>query len=356
MVSSLAGGCVRVSPPVMSPAAAGSCRSPALRWFAPGDTRDRTRLDAWCAGVGPPVVQPAPLAPVAESPAITLQDIAFVSWNVHVGNGDIKAFVSDLRSGRFTGGTPVRHFVLMLQEAVRVRDVPPYATGAAGARRIRARATRTVDVIEISRDLGLSVIYVPSMRNGNSTHDPAADRGSAIVSTLPMVDPIAVELPGERQRRVAILARLSLHSTDGTALSVGVLHLDALGAPKRLWFFGTSSIRELQVTSMASLLPEDDLALGADLNTWHGKAEPAPRRLAKIFGTPVVAAGRRRGLSVLDYLFFRIAGTWTAQYEVAPLDYGSDHHPLVGRLVRSQARAASKSGQAAATSFQNVGE
>ena len=96
--------------------------------------------------------------------------------------------------------------------------------------------------------------------------------------------------------------------------------------------------------------------LGADLNTWHGKAEPAPRRLAKIFGTPVVAGGGRRGLRVLDYLFFRIAGTSTAEYEVAPLDYGSDHHPLVGRLVRSQARAASKSGQAAATSFQNVGE
>ena len=45
------------------------------------------------------------------------------------------------------------------------------------------------------------------MRNGSSAGDPAEDRGSAILSTLPLSEPIAVELPGERQRRVVIIAK-----------------------------------------------------------------------------------------------------------------------------------------------------
>jgi hypothetical protein len=194
-VSSLAGagGCVRTKPPVMSPAAAESCRSATIRWFGPNDTRDRARLKAWCAGVGQPVVQHAPQANATGTEpanatgtsAVSLEDIVFVSWNVHVGNGDLNAFVRDLRTGVLTDGKPVRHFVLMLQEAVRGREVPAYAAGASSARRIAARAKHAIDIVDISRDLELSLIYVPSMRNGHSSHFEATDRGSAILSTLP---------------------------------------------------------------------------------------------------------------------------------------------------------------------------
>jgi endonuclease/exonuclease/phosphatase family metal-dependent hydrolase len=163
------------------------------------------------------------------------QDVTFVSWNVHVGNGDIRRFLDDLRGGTLTNGRTVRHFVLMLQEAVRSDGVPPCGAAAAGAARIGARG-RAQDVIEVSRELGLAAVYVPSMRNGDSPADPPADRGSAILSTLPLQEPVAIELPGERQRRVAIVA--SVADIDSRApLSVGVIHLDAFGSPRRLWVF-----------------------------------------------------------------------------------------------------------------------
>lgn len=328
LVSALA-GCVRPTAPAMSPAVAGSCRSESLRWFAPEREEDRARLDAWCAGVGQPVLQSAALVDV-EAP-IDLADVTFVSWNVHVGNGDIPAFVRDLRAGLLTSGRPVRHFVLMLQEAVRTTGAPPFGAEAAGAQRIAARALESIDIVDISRDLRTHLLYVPSMRNGNSPDEAAADRGSAILSTVPLSDPVAVELPGERQRRVAIVAKLSVPLSNGSPVSVGVIHLDALGAPSRFWMFGTSWMRELQVKSMESLLPAGNLVLGADLNTWHGTSEPAVRHLAQVFaGTPMSLNRDGLGLRVLDYMFFRAEPNHSAHYEVVPNAYGSDHRPLVG--------------------------
>jgi endonuclease/exonuclease/phosphatase family metal-dependent hydrolase len=314
----------------MLPSAAESCRSAAMPWFGPDDQRDRARLSAWCAGVGQPVVLPVPQSNNAGTSAVSLEDVVFVSWNVHVGNGDLNAFVRDLRSGELTDGKPVRHFVLMLQEAVRGRDVPAYTPDASSARRIGARTSHAIDIVDISRDLRLSLIYVPSMRNGHSSRLEATDRGNAILSTLSLSDPIAVELPGERQRRVAIVATVLLPDR---AVSVAVVHLDALGSPRRVWVFGTSSVRELQVKAIAPLLPATDLVLGADLNTWHGAREPAPRFLETLFRTRISMVRQRPGSRVLDYLFFRLGANLAAQYTIAANDYGSDHHPLVGRII-----------------------
>jgi hypothetical protein len=260
-----------------------------------------------------------------------LSDVAFVSWNVHVGTADIRGFLEDLRAGTLTGGRRVGHFVLMLQEVVRAEGVPSYRSDARGAARIGGRIAAN-DIVEISRDLNLFLIYVPSMRNGDSQDDPAADRGSALLSTLPMSEPIAVELPGERQRRVVVIARLAV-GADSTAVSVAAIHLDALGAPKRLWGFWTPWMREVQVRSMTPLLPEGTLVLGADLNTWHGKDEPAARLLERMSEeTPVSTQRHGLGLRVLDYLFFRSGANRRARYEQIAPSYGSDHRPLIGWL------------------------
>ena len=327
LVAALA-ACVRVSPPAMSPARAGACRSDTLQWFAPDDSAHRTRLDAWCAGVGLPVIESFHAAGAVEAAGIA--DITFVSWNVHVGNGDVRRFVQELREGRLTDGRPVRHFVLLLQEAVRSNGVPPYSAAAAGAARIGA-ANQSQDIVQVSRDLGLELIYVPSMRNGNSPADPATDRGSAILSTLPLEQPRAVELPGERQRRVAIIASIAPAAPVQEPVSVGVIHLDALGSSRRLWLLATPAMRETQVKAIASLLPEGPLVLGADLNTWHGADESAARYLSKLFAsTPVSLKRRGFGFRVLDYLFFRPGARRRAQYREAPTRYGSDHRPLIG--------------------------
>jgi endonuclease/exonuclease/phosphatase family metal-dependent hydrolase len=328
-VSAIASSCVRTMPPAMTPALAGSCRSESLRWFAPDDASYRARLDSWCAGVGAPAVHHQ--AVDDGSDGVTLLDVTFVSWNVHVGNGNLGSFVDDLRAGALTGGRPVHHFVLMLQEAVRTKGVPAFGSGASGAARIKASPRSAIDIVEECRTLGLSLVYVPSMRNGNSVDEDAADRGSAILSTLPLAHPTAIELPGERQRRVVVTAQLASVFDNGSAVSVGVVHLDALGAPSRLWLFGTTWMRELQLQSIKEFLPDGTLVLGADLNTWHGTSEPVVRSLEGLFAdTPVTLERHGLGLRVLDYMFFRAGTNRTARYHQVAEPYGSDHRPLIG--------------------------
>jgi hypothetical protein len=184
--------CVKWSPVALGPAAPGSCRSAAVRWLAPDDPRERARLDAWCAGVGDVAIHAAPATNAPD--AIGIEDITFVSWNVHVGGGDVRAFIKDLTNGTHTDGRAVRHYVLLLQEAVCTEGVPPLRGAASGASRIRPRTPAApIDIVQISRELGLSLVYVPSMRNGASRDGPSEDRGNAILSTEPLSD-LAVAL------------------------------------------------------------------------------------------------------------------------------------------------------------------
>jgi endonuclease/exonuclease/phosphatase family metal-dependent hydrolase len=302
---------------------AGSCRSAGLEWLAPDDRRERARLDAWCAGVGEAAIHATPAATAPGS--IGIEEITFVSWNVHVGNGDIRAFVGDLVSGRHTGGRAVRHYVLLLQEAVRTEGVPRLDGAASGAARIRARAAAApIDIVRVSRDLGLSLVYVPSMRNGASADSPSEDRGNAILSNLPLSEPTAVELPGERQRRVVVFAKAA-------SVSVAVVHLDALGGLERLRLFWTPWMRDRQVRFATAPLPDGPLVIGADLNTWHGRDELAARFLGQLFrATPLTIDREGLGLRVLDYLFFRAGAGRRAHYHQLENRYGSDHRPLVG--------------------------
>lgn len=310
----------------MTPLAAGGCRSASVRWLTPDDPRERRRLDAWCEGVGDALFIPTPTT--VASPLPDLDSITFVSWNVHVGNGDVRAFVADLRAGVHTDGRQIDHFVLMVQEAVRTSGVPLFARGMSGAERIPAAgAGASADIAAIARDLGLSLVYVPSMRNGRSASDPPEDRGCAILATLPLSDPMAIELPGEGQRRVAILARAD-------SVSVGAIHLDALGSwSVRLRLLWSPWLRDVQIRSMVPFLPDGPLIVGADLNTWHGRNEMAVRVLDRIGSdTPVTIERNGLGLRVLDYLFFRVGQNRRARYRHLRNSYGSDHRPLVGRV------------------------
>ncbi len=306
----------------MTPVSPGSCRSSALQWFSPDDDSERTRLDAWCAGVGGATIRSVEASPRPDT--IPLEDIAFVSWNVHVGIGDIRSFVTDLRAGLHTDGRQLPHYVLLLQEAVRTGEVPPFLKGASGAKRIApGHDGPAYDIGRVSDELGTSLIYVPSMRNGTS-EDPPEDRGSAILSTLPLTAPIAMELPGERQRRVVIVAKAA-------SVSVAVVHLDALGGARRLRLFWTPWMREVQVRSTASMLPDGPLVVGADLNTWHGRDELAARFLTQMFrATPLSIDRQGYGLRVLDYMFFRMGPRQRGRYRQVERRYGSDHRPLVG--------------------------
>ena len=105
----------------------------------------------------------------------------------------------------------------------------------------------------MAQRLGLNVYYVPSMRNGGPTSDE--DRGNAILSSLPLTDLRAIELPFERQRRVAVSATIAGRTTSGTPWQVRLVsaHLDNMSTIRRAWI-GAEYGRARQARELAAAL------------------------------------------------------------------------------------------------------
>jgi endonuclease/exonuclease/phosphatase family metal-dependent hydrolase len=326
--SAPAGAVLSCQDPVVTSAA----EPPAVTWRLAGED-DRAALDAWCRGVGAAVYgTPAPAAHLRAGARL-----AVVSWNVNVGGGDLDALVADLRAGRLSHGRPVEHFVLLLQEALRRGPAVPAIDGVqSGARRL-VRSDRPVEIDAFAREAGLSLFYVPSMRNGFVGEGAAEDRGNAILSTLPLTDLRAIELPFERQRRVAAAATIvvPVDTPSGpldVPIAVASVHLDPFVSGRRLWLAGVAGARQRQARAVADAIPSSGpLLIGGDFNTWLGLDEPALAEMRRISDPgPLPREATFVNGRVLDYLFFRIPapGRWASAR--APETYGSDHYPLVG--------------------------
>lgn len=161
------------------------------------------------------------------------------------------------------------------------------------------------------------------------------DRGNAILSTLPLTNLRAVELPLMRQRRVVALADVKGKSSSGTdwTLSLASVHFENRGSGLPWhWIQGRAEQARILVKS----LPETGLAvLGGDFNTLNGASEPA----VGIVGDHFRNSDHQRSVtftsyvimrSHLDYLFFRSAGDHRSKYWRARSQYGSDHYPIMG--------------------------
>ena len=151
------------------------------------------------------------------SPTAVVESLVIVTWNVHVGGGDIEDVVARLRRGEFTEGRSVPHFVLLLQEAHREgSDVPAdVPAGSPVPRPIVERPPNGErrDIRSVARSERLHVLYAPAMRNGTTA--VPEDRGTAILSTLPLANLQVIELPFERQRRVALAATVAGETPSG---------------------------------------------------------------------------------------------------------------------------------------------
>jgi endonuclease/exonuclease/phosphatase family metal-dependent hydrolase len=299
---------------------------PQISWFTPAVPDDSATLARWRMSVGPPVfLQTAP-ADGRPHDAITI-----VSWNTAVGAADIVGFVQALPNP----GAPL---VLLLQEVYREGpEVPAHlAPGLAFAGRLGGAAGGQAfrEIKDVARTLGLAVYYVPSMRNGGPASDE--DRGNAILSSLPLSDLHAMELPFERQRRVAITATIAGRTDAGTPWHVRLVsaHLDNLGSIRRAWI-GAEYGRTRQARGLTALLQDSEpTILAGDFNTWFGFSDQAYIETARAF--PETRVDDRRatfhGLLRLDHVFFRLAPGWRAEFHRAPARFGSDHYPLVGTL------------------------
>ena len=296
-----------------------------VSWITPLAASDRVTLSRWRAAVGAPVVQPR-LGAV--SPAV--DGLTVVSWNTALGYGDVTSLVAELRRAH-----PRRGIVLLLQEAFREdRDLPSSMSGLAFASRIPcAPSDREID--SLGRSLDLSVYYVPSMRNGapGTTYE---DRGNAILSSLPLDELTAIELPFERQRRVAVAASMRGLTSAGKewTLRVASAHLDNRSGIKKVWI-GSEYARTRQARGLLQALEGDEpLVLGGDFNTWFGFADAAFRETAQAFPQTIVTDRRRtfRGLMRLDHVFYRLPSGWQASVRRGESALGSDHHPLITEI------------------------
>ena len=313
-------------------------------WIRSDDLADRARLDSWCLAVGPP----AHHAPGESDIPATVDSLAVVVWNTNVGAAQIGRFLRELRSGELSGGEPIEHFVLLLQEVHRAGpDVPPAPPAEASwAGRIGGRSEEDsrIDVVELARREGLHLFYVPSMRNG-SPHDGSApeDRGNAVLSTLPLDDHAAIELPVERQRRVAVAAVVEGRNSSGIPWKLRFVsaHLENRARWARLHrALGAAQSHQARalVASLERLSPVPASAVGGDFNTWlRGGASGALDALQIRYpAIEVHPEGDTRQLPLflpglrLDHLFLRLPRGWSGRYEILADRYGSDHQPLMG--------------------------
>ena len=306
----------------------------AITWSVPVEPRDV--LDGWCAATGPPVVLPA-AAPSQLTAFDPIDELVVVSWNLHVGGADLDGLVRRLRAGAFTAGRPVTRFVLLVQEAYRAGPaVPLPAPGMRfpGAIRPRRQAAGR-GIVDDARRLGLALYYVPAMRNG-APGETDEDRGNAILSTEPLTDLAAIELPFERQRRVAAVATVHLRGWVGLprAIRLASVHLENTASVRRLRVLAQEP-RRRQAQALLAMMPrEAPILVGGDFNTWFGYADRTYKTMAA--AVPDIGATDRRptfaGLLRLDHVFSRLPDGWTATATRLAERFGSDHYPILARV------------------------
>jgi endonuclease/exonuclease/phosphatase family metal-dependent hydrolase len=193
------------------------------------------------------------------------------------------------------------------------------------------------DIRHFSRQGGLAVLYVPSMRNGIESSDPE-DRGNAIVSTLTLHEPVVVELPLEHQRRVAAIAVVEGRTRTGSPwrLRVADVHFDTALA---IAHGGPFAARRRQADALVGALAESSDAtmatvLAGDFNAWLGAREPALDLLRRAFPETPEAAGKPTWVgplgvhATLDHVFVR-GPVVSSRVQRLPDRFGSDHYPLL---------------------------
>jgi endonuclease/exonuclease/phosphatase family metal-dependent hydrolase len=301
---------------------------------------ERRRLDEWRCNVGAHVALDLTSA-LGEK--IFPPGLIVLSWNLWIGRGRLTTVVRRIRNGDYTdlGADPSLPLVVLVQEAYRSdASVPALQEGRVG-RVLVAGLREQEDIVDAARSLGFNLRYAPSMRNGPTS----SDRGNAILSTLPLQNAHAIELPLVLQRRVAVTASVVLGNTRLRLISA---HLDPRGPPGHRWLGAAG--RAQQAQHLLEAVQDDTAVLGADLNLGRGRYEPAWRLLQAAgftFGVPPTIPAWRHTFHalprlVLDYILVRDRSGVVVAARVHRLDehpedrgarvFGSDHHPLLARI------------------------
>ena len=308
-----------------------------LIWSGPAETRDIDKNDAWCQTVEPPVLQALPRLRLEDGNRI--DSVAILTWNTKVGGGDLITLLAD--EMRFVcdpdepeDREPLFHFVILLQEVYRASSrLPEVRAGPNIPWRIEPDPPPggRRDIPDVAEQCGLALFYVPSARNGPD--EPGRlpeDKGNAILSTLPLADLAAIELPFESGRKVAVVA--TIPGPSGEPIRVVSVHLDVASTLTRTLISGNATRLRQALGFALALESMDNLAtvVGGDFNTWSAD-ESALKRLAIYFPDSPPWDGRpTRGPFPPDHILYRtVQGSRIdlveGSYRRFDETYGSDH-------------------------------
>ena len=289
-------------------------------WTASG----RDTLDQWCASVGPPVLM------ASATPPANVDRLVVVTWNVHVGGGQVEDFVKAHWADRDHTA-----LVLLLQETYRADETVPesFPKNLKVPSAIRPKP-RSVDVLRLAERLKMSVTYVPSMRNGKDTEPGRReDRGNAILSTEPISDVRAITLPFGKQRRIAVAATITPRGSSIAPVRVVATHFDI------------GSSRLAQAESFADRIAgfaDLPLIVGGDFNSPGGLRDKAVQAVSRRIPMESCGTGRtftwpqRFNLLAFldfgrfDFLFSNLEGSGlTRQCRTIDDWFRSDHRPVM---------------------------
>jgi endonuclease/exonuclease/phosphatase family metal-dependent hydrolase len=296
-----------------------------VTWTDVSEKEQRPRIDSWCHSVGAPLVVSAPAEPDGN-----VRRLQIISWNIHVGSGQVAELVDVLRRQTANAQAEETGIVLLLQETFRAGDEVPLSFPSFITPPGRIAPKRlTPEIGRLADELGMSVAYVPSMRNGNVFRDTdREDRGSAILSTEPLSDVTAIELPMLKQRRVVVMATVTPRGSHVPPLRVMATHLDTLGP------------RGAQAKALAhyiSALPDEPpLVMGGDLNSLWGARDITVNTLDGVMTRESCGAGPTHVLGRFDYIFSTLGDSAARTCETLKDKYSSDHRPVVLTLRFSQ--------------------
>jgi len=291
-----------------------------IRWNGRQDI-----LNRWCESVGPPV-----FTTVAEREG-PISRLLVLSWNVHVGGASVEELMAKVIEPLSRDGTGL---VILMQEAFRSgADVPgslPRDLDVPSAIRPRRPA---MDVVATAKQFGMAVAYVPSMRNGSATSlESREDRGNAILSTEPLTDIRAIELPFGKQRRVAVAATVMLRDWPRRVLRVVTTHFD------------TNGDRVDQAKALADVLDSPvpiPIVVGGDLNSRRGFKDRAVTTIARQIA--LESCGTQRTvrwpwrldiplfflIGRVDFIFSTLEPSVARTCQTLSHDYDSDHLPIL---------------------------
>jgi endonuclease/exonuclease/phosphatase family metal-dependent hydrolase len=291
-----------------------------LRW-----EHEQDLLNRWCESVGPPVFASGPRRDGEISRLLVL------SWNVHVGGADVEELMTKaLREI----SRPETGLVILMQEAFRagsgVPELLPRDLDVPSS--IRPRRP-SLDVVALAERFGMSVAYVPSMRNGSATSlDSREDRGNAILSTEPLSDVRAIELPFGKQRRVAVAATVTPRAPAMGVIRVVTTHFD------------TNGDRVDQAEALADRigsLVDLPLVVGGDLNSRRGLGDEAVRTIGRRIS--LESCGTQRTvrwpwrldvplfflIGRVDFMFSTLEASVSRTCQTLSDTYESDHLPIL---------------------------